>query len=419
MKNFKDILKNGEEDFNEQAWLSFQKKLDHHLPISSKSSLFSNKNLMFLGIGTLILSVCIFILNQNNSVELKSKHLVQTSANKTVDSSNISIQKQTQSKENIIEHKIESNTPILKSENAIQTEAKTKTTSKTSSNAISNVEKNNFEFINNDYSTKEIKQTSILPTTKEQEYKPIPIEKHYCIGQTIDLYHNNTTEIIVYLENEEIISVTPKRIKNIKATKSGIYQIKYQNIIVQEFEVFSEKNVEIETSSEIVYEKGLPILEIKTKDFTNDMTWTSTKGIVKNQKSATEILCFQKGNYEISINSNNPFACLNINKVNFYVAEEYNLLATNAFIPNSSNPKNQTFMPEALKLRSSAFELFIYDSKDKHLVFSSQSVEKSWDGIDVKTGNLVPDNVIYLWKVVLKNPEKGEKNEYNGTIIRL
>jgi hypothetical protein len=71
-----------------------------------------------------------------------------------------------------------------------------------------------------------------------------------------------------------------------------------------------------------------------------------------------------------------------------------------------------------LTIRNTPFVLTILDPDNGGTVFTSSDASQSWDGIDRRTGNLVPLDKAYIWRVVLSSPSKGEKSIYKGTIVR-
>jgi hypothetical protein len=101
------------------------------------------------------------------------------------------------------------------------------------------------------------------------------------------------------------------------------------------------------------------------------------------------------------------------------VREDYNLLAPTAFRPSSNDPRNNHFMPFALTQRSTGFELMIIDPETGRTVFKSTSAENAWDGTDMNSEQADKVNKSYIWKVKLIQPERGEKSEYSGTILRM
>ena len=76
-------------------------------------------------------------------------------------------------------------------------------------------------------------------------------------------------------------------------------------------------------------------------------------------------------------------------------------------------------MPMALTVRDVQFNMIIIDPKSGNVVFETNNASNGWDGIDKNTGQMTRPNTAYIWKVVLQNPEPGERSEYSGTITRL
>jgi hypothetical protein len=101
------------------------------------------------------------------------------------------------------------------------------------------------------------------------------------------------------------------------------------------------------------------------------------------------------------------------------IPSDYNLLAVNAFNPQSQDSRNSTFMPYALTIRQTPFSLIVLDPDNGGLVFETKDAGNAWDGIDRRDGKLVPGNKAYIWKVVIQRPIQGEKGEYRGTIVRM
>ena len=101
------------------------------------------------------------------------------------------------------------------------------------------------------------------------------------------------------------------------------------------------------------------------------------------------------------------------------IPTDYNLLAVNAFNPQSLDSRNSRFMPYALTIRQTPFKLIVLDPDNGGLIFESTDENNAWDGIDRRDGKLVPGNKAYIWKVVIQHPVAGEKGEYRGTIVRM
>ena len=76
-------------------------------------------------------------------------------------------------------------------------------------------------------------------------------------------------------------------------------------------------------------------------------------------------------------------------------------------------------MPFALTIRNVKFNMVILDPKNGGIMYQTNDSNQPWDGIDKRTGNLVPPNENCIWKVDIENPEPGENSHYKGVIVRL
>ena len=119
----------------------------------------------------------------------------------------------------------------------------------------------------------------------------------------------------------------------------------------------------------------------------------------------------------MSIESQN--GCRSNEEKNIRIDEDYNLLAVNAFNPNTNDAKRNCFMPFALTQRTTEFMLTIIDPKDGSIIFETNDTSNPWRGIDQRTNTMVNTNSTYIWKVIISSPLKGEKSMYQGTITRL
>jgi hypothetical protein len=137
------------------------------------------------------------------------------------------------------------------------------------------------------------------------------------------------------------------------------------------------------------------------------------------QGKTSNVLAFEKGIAIVEVQALGASGCKSKEKEMISISEDYNLLAVNAFNPQSMDSRNSSFMPFALTIRQTPFKLMILDPDNGGLIFQSTDASNAWDGIDRRDGKMVPSNKAYIWKVVLQNPVAGEKGEYRGTIVRM
>ena len=111
--------------------------------------------------------------------------------------------------------------------------------------------------------------------------------------------------------------------------------------------------------------------------------------------------------------------CSSTEKIKITANEDYNLLAVNAFNPQSRDERNAKFMPYALTIRDVRFELIVIDPDNGGIVFKTKDAQNAWDGTDQRNGQMVPAQKAYIWKVVLQDALPSEKTTYSGTIVRI
>lgn len=185
------------------------------------------------------------------------------------------------------------------------------------------------------------------------------------------------------------------------------------------FEVKPIPSIVLSTDRSISYEDGLPKITVLAESNENQVSWHSNYSLNNTNGKTNEILAFDKGNAIVEVTSASSNGCVASSKELIPVLSDYNLLAVNAFNPQSTNSRNSSFMPYALTIRQTPFKLFVLDPDTGGLVFETSDADDAWDGIDRRDGKLVPGNKAYIWKVVLQNPVAGEKSEYRGTIVRM
>lgn len=185
------------------------------------------------------------------------------------------------------------------------------------------------------------------------------------------------------------------------------------------FEVFAAPNLTLSVDRNINYEDGLPKINLTAEATDAHLSWVSNVKLDAYQGKTTNVLAFEKGIAIAEVQAIGANGCKAKEKEMINISEDYNLLAVNAFNPQSLDSRNSTFMPFALTIRQTPFKLIILDPDNGGLIFQSTDASNAWDGIDRRDGKMVPINKAYIWKVVLQNPVAGEKGEYRGTIVRM
>jgi len=168
----------------------------------------------------------------------------------------------------------------------------------------------------------------------------------------------------------------------------------------------------------INYEDGTPRIKVSADCNGSDITW-GANGTLQNKKSrGVELLAFKGQTYTISAQAQLD-GCTSTETIKITANEDYNLLAVNAFNPQSRDERNATFMPYALTIRNVHFEMLIIDPDNGSVIFKTTDAQNAWDGIDQRNGQLIPAQKAYIWKVVIKDPLPNEKSTYTGTIVRI
>ena len=168
----------------------------------------------------------------------------------------------------------------------------------------------------------------------------------------------------------------------------------------------------------ISYESGYPIVHIHAESNVSNITWSSNGNLINQKAKGADLLAFKQQTYTVSAQLSQE-TCNESETITIKAEQNYNLLAVNAFNPQSRDERNARFMPYALTIRDVRFELTILDPDNGAVVFNTSDAQNAWDGIDQRTGQLVKAQKAYIWRVILADPLPGEKNTYSGTIVRI
>lgn len=407
---FRDILKGGEEQFDPKAWEQMAKRLDEVMPVSKP--FFTGKLLLGLSAVVTILVVATYWMSTDGS-KVEAIKTKQATIQERVNQSVLNNSEKQATKTKSIE--------INSDKKAVQTKEKQITAEQNVENSANTSEEKVIEAF--EYHPKvvarqeEVAVKEFLPTFPE-------MKATYCLGEKVTIKNTNSGNLLLINEQIDRMVIAANSSKTITLEQAGDYNFVYyarseKRYEQSAFSVPNKKIISIQTNEELIYENGIPYMEVSSKDFNDQATWKSSKGIITEQKETTKVRCFDKGGYIVTLNVKGEHGCISEEKIELTVKDQYNLLAVNAFVPNDQNPKNRSFMPEALKYRQTGFKMLIIDPKDNHLVYQTESADAPWDGIDQLTGKLVDANKLFIWKVDLKQPEAKERGEYSGTVVRL
>ena len=257
-------------------------------------------------------------------------------------------------------------------------------------------------------------QLNVTPTFQAATLEPnIMIPSKVCFGDEINFNYlsDNDFWIIDPTGNKDIFNST------YKPQFEGKFTVVSRDKTLGSFIVLPSPKIDFSINDDDKYENGLPIAKLSASGNASTFNWKI------NAKKYTGTECqvhlFQKGIYSIHLSAQNSIGCSTEITKEITIESDYNLLAATAFDLQSRDKRNNSFIPFALTVRSVDFAMIIIDPKDGGILFETTDASNPWTGIDKRTGQLVETNKPFIWKVVLKNPEQGEKADYKGVITRL
>ncbi len=424
----KDLLQNQELPYNTAAWDSMKQALDAKMPVTQPMNWY--KWLLGGAAITVIAVSSYFFIQKDKSIPRQTatttkiekptqpakQEKVNTSQN-TSENSNLS---PVTSKSTVKSDLSQTDSKLIASTN----DDVTKMTSILEQNIV--VEEVVMDQTDLEPSSEKKEITDVISPNQKEELttnSTLITAVNMCLGERQLLENKNDFAVSVFKQNSNqlIATIEAKKSMSFEAKEQGTYLLVEKNKPVIEgansFEVKNSPKPTLEIESEIRYEKGVPTLKAST-DASNSVQWTVNNLELNSTKSEIDFNPFKAGNYIVSLKTLNEGCIVSqTSKVN--IDEDYNLLAVNAFNPNSFEPRNQTFIPFALTQRDVKFTLLILDPKDGGVMYQTEDASQPWNGIDKRTGQLSPSNQAYIWKVRISNPLPGESPEYKGTITKL
>ncbi len=254
---------------------------------------------------------------------------------------------------------------------------------------------------------------------KEWSYTPVA-PPTLCQGASTQILNNNDYPVVIIYPNGLNWTGRQNGVTTLNPSVEGVYRLGYlrnNNFIEKEtFTVQAAPKADFEfVDISQKYLNGLPTIEVRTNLPAESYEWQFDNVTAQGPTAAAHF--FKKGNHSIALTMTNSAGCSNTIAKTINVEENYNLIAMKGFEPLDLDPRNNTFMPYALKERNTGFKMIVLDPTDGHLVFETTDANEGWDGVDQSNGTMVKFGTAYIWKVTLFNPEPGEKTDYAGTII--
>jgi hypothetical protein len=424
MKNIEQILKesleNHELPYNEAAWESLSKRLDGSTP-----SPFYRKWWVAASVGTVLVgSALFFTLNSQSESSKKTKETTPVvSQNTTTPQTGSSAESRLNTTNNT---NPQTNTP----------QAEKKAEAVTQSAPIEHTNYQNSEVNYITQSSKEVssqKNSSnqsipyVVKTPTEETnnnpkvtYLPVHLEQtSLCIGDEIEITNPNETLTISVIQNNRTQLIKGGSKRTFTATSEGGIEVvsgkTSQTITVNK----PNNKLYISADQTILYNNGVPSVEFTISGAENAVQWSVEKYHSEVQDGNLIVHPYTGKEITVKATSKDLNGCAISETKTISIKEEYNLQAANSFNINSSDSRNNTFMPYALTERNTAFELTILDAKSGRVLYKTNDASNGWDGTDMQTGSLAQVNSTYIWRVMMKNPLPGEPKVYNGTIVLL
>ncbi|MFM7301536.1 MAG: hypothetical protein ACKO1R_10400, partial [Crocinitomicaceae bacterium] len=414
---FSESLASSELPYDASAWTALEKKLS-----SKRKSNFLKWG--FGGGAVLLLMIGIASLMRYNNRAEDSKTNLPLIENNSSETKN---ETKTDIKTNLTENTISEKTVLNLPEETIQPE-------KIEGNN-NHLNASNITVTPTDYSPVNVKNTNESETfenksmiSKEEEtYKiQLPSFPSKCQGDKFEIMNKIGHTLVLVLPSGKKITANEGETLSQTLHENGNYKVYYADKS-QSTHILEEKSfvvnksplLELQLADALDYETGLPVLHCECSTNESNVNWyLNNKTCTSTSDFKNDLVMFDKGRNTIELSVKNEIGCEAKTSRIFQVQEDYNLLAVNSFSPSSHDVRKINFMPYALTIRNIPFVLTILDPDNGGTVFTSTDASQPWDGIDRRTGNLVPLDKAYIWRVVLSSPNKGEKSIYKGTIVR-
>ena len=404
---FKNSLKDHELPYNASAWTKMSKKLD------AKNSGSNGALKWSIGIAGIVLIAASYFFTQKEPISDK----VQTAV--------IINKDENQTTENLEEKKVQIVDVVPDKSTSKKNEPKIEDSRLTEAKTVNPIHETNIDEKVTNLKPPVYREVSTLNINPEKTNSPLKFDKprDHCLGEKLTYTNLNNKSIYILSPSEELEEIGSSDNITHPLLETGRYEIgilnKDQTFAGSEsFNVTVAKQLQINADDYLSYESGLPVLNLQA--FTEkEVQWSVNGKKIQENGNSNSCVLFDKGNYNIKASYKDGNGCQSTDEISFFVEKNYNLLAVNAFTPNSSDHRNNTFMPFALTKRDVAFNMIIIDPTNGAVIFKSSNAGQPWKGINKNTGDLVEENKPFVWKVVLQNPEIGERPEYMGTVVRL
>lgn len=420
-KNIKDSLDGFEMPYDASAWTSLSNKLDQVMPTTPTKP--SNLK-WYLGGAVAIAVIVTGALLLNRSEEKDTQNVaVNTSVDNTTTEQPATENGQPNkaiSKDVTVHEELEGNQSIeTPSNNAGTSPTGTATETNTTNynnqvNALPN--KNSQGNLGNGGDNRD----RIVPTTPVGSKVIIPTVSNVCMGESVTINNTNDVDLVISGPNYKTVIPANKK-KSFTPENEGSYRVSYIQDGTSKteslFAVLEAPAAEIVMND--VEDNGIPTIEFSTPSTGSKFSWdlgNKSGSYTGNEVTAHYIA---KDDYMVTLKVTGANGCISTTTKKVSVEYDYNLYAADAIQTSDPDALRNSFMPEALRVRNVDFNMIIIEPSTGSIIFETSDATNRWTGVDKRTGQYVDVNKAYIWKVNLKNPERGEKSEYRGTVIRV
>jgi hypothetical protein len=257
--------------------------------------------------------------------------------------------------------------------------------------------------------------------TSSPAYIRFDVPSAVCLNESFTVKNPNEVPMSVTLPNGRTKVIAARQSAEIKASEAGkiVVQSGNQSEVIVINEAISNLIVDVDAS--LLYDNGIPTIKFNVLNADNSVFWTSnvdpnSQSVVKNELTVHP---FNDREVMVIAHNTDQNGCPVSEKKTITLEQTYNLLAPTGFDPSSSDERNNKFIPYALLLRDTPFEMVIMDAKTMATVYRTTDASQGWDGTDSRTGQVAAPGSTWLWKVILKAPQPGEKSQYSGVVTRV
>ena len=422
--NVENSIKKGVEGyevpFDPKAWEAMSKRLDQTMPVQPKSNLK-----WYLGGAAVVATIAssLFFINSDNTTLKQATEKSITQEN----TSSVSSNEGTSTKQNSTSSAAQ-NATVEQKNTAPTGEI---TVNNPTGNGYGNGQNstpNNLTVLKTNpnstiYQSSNSGNSGTLGNEQVQPSKDVSIAEisNMCKSEKVIIENKNDVSIHIIdpLGNKK--SIKAKSSLSFEGKEEGKYQVVYfvneKMVEIESFNVMVGPNADFSYYGVDELENGVPTITLKSNAIGTDYEWKleGRKAIQSGKEAKAHF--FHKGQYDVTHIVTGSNGCKTSETKTITVDQEYNLLAMNAFTPESYITAKQTFMPRALVDRNTDFTLVIFDQSGA-VVFETNDATNAWNGIDKRNGQMVEANKTFVWKVTLKNPLDGEKPVYQGTVVR-